>query len=308
MTRNNKWNVVLECADEEGDLSTWAKEINHPVYGRYVWVTSISKDVVVVEVESPETHAVIELKSCKTVQAAKRWATMNLDVEVCDSVEEKSFESYSNVLEGYENHIMRVITHNELNDCVDYINGIPDTESDTLINELNRLDELLNIAINFKWETYNCISKYVSDFYLLETNEISQTKLMLDNNGLLLDLSRVNAKLIKYRDMFSEYQIFYNRLVNMFDNNGEYGLINLLDRMARVVNTECKQFTPVEVLRHDGCTKSEAIKHLDRGTLVFELADFYRYLGETDTDYDDIKNDCSFLTIGGYKYAIMYVL
>lgn len=97
--KNNNWNVVLECADEEDDLSTWAKEINHPVYGRYVWVSSICEGLVVVEVQAPETHEIIELKSCKTVQAAKRWTTMNLDIEVEESYFKNEFDR---LLEEYD--------------------------------------------------------------------------------------------------------------------------------------------------------------------------------------------------------------
>lgn len=87
MAGKNKWNVVLEGIDEDGRATIWSKEINHYKYGRYVWVTlsydeyegDIAYDVEVMPEPNKEE---IVLKTCKTLSAAKRWATMNLDVEV----------------------------------------------------------------------------------------------------------------------------------------------------------------------------------------------------------------------------------
>lgn len=33
-----KWNIVHECDDDNGNPTQWAAEINHPDYGRFVWI------------------------------------------------------------------------------------------------------------------------------------------------------------------------------------------------------------------------------------------------------------------------------
>ena len=33
------WNVVHGCDTEEGKPSRWAKRIDHPTYGKFVWIS-----------------------------------------------------------------------------------------------------------------------------------------------------------------------------------------------------------------------------------------------------------------------------
>lgn len=58
----------------------------------------------------------------------------------------------------------------------------------------------------------------------------------------------------------------------------------------------------------DGCTKSEAIKHLNRGTVVFDTVEFYSFLKEEGVEYDDIAGECGFVNVNDTEYVIMYVL
>lgn len=82
--------------------------------------------------------------------------------------------------------------------------------------------------------------------------------------------------------------------------------------------------TNLEILMMDGCTKSEAEKHLERGTTVFEGEDFEKnfesYMDEWDVGEEEREQyramidqkkpapDWGIVEDGGKTYYIMYVL
>lgn len=37
--KNNKWDIIHECDDDNGQPTCWSKEINHPKHGKYVWIS-----------------------------------------------------------------------------------------------------------------------------------------------------------------------------------------------------------------------------------------------------------------------------
>lgn len=67
-----EWHIIHECDTENGTPTQWAKEINHPKYGRYVWI----------ELTYNNTYNVVTndtvLKNCKSLVSAKRWVSTNL--------------------------------------------------------------------------------------------------------------------------------------------------------------------------------------------------------------------------------------
>lgn len=67
-----EWHIIHECDAEDGISTQWAKEINHPKYGKYVWI----------ELTYDNTYDVVAndmvLKNCKSLTSAKRWVSMNL--------------------------------------------------------------------------------------------------------------------------------------------------------------------------------------------------------------------------------------
>lgn len=74
--KKNKWEIVLECDDEDDTPTCWALEINHRKYGKYVWITKYDEQDYTVEVIP--YNETIELMHCKSLVSAKRWVTMNL--------------------------------------------------------------------------------------------------------------------------------------------------------------------------------------------------------------------------------------
>ena len=80
----------------------------------------------------------------------------------------------------------------------------------------------------------------------------------------------------------------------------------------------------VEILMMDGCTKSEAEKHLKNGTIVFDGEDFennfYNYMNEWEIGVEDIPSyeimikernpieDWGIVEHDGKTFYIMYVL
>lgn len=71
-----KWEIILEMLDEEtGEPTGWSKEVNHPKYGRYVWITKKAESIFDVEVDSGSDFRI--LKSCKSLASAKRWVSIN---------------------------------------------------------------------------------------------------------------------------------------------------------------------------------------------------------------------------------------
>ena len=66
-----EWHIIHEC-DAENTPTQWAKEINHPKYGQYVYI----------ELTYNNTYDVVAndtvLKNCKSLVSAKRWVSTNL--------------------------------------------------------------------------------------------------------------------------------------------------------------------------------------------------------------------------------------
>ena len=78
MTKLN-WKVIHECDDEDGNPACWAAEINHPKYGKYVWINAIGSGIAEkgfnVEVN---LNGFTELVQCKSLTSAKRWVATQL--------------------------------------------------------------------------------------------------------------------------------------------------------------------------------------------------------------------------------------
>ena len=70
------WNVVHDCDTEAGSPTCWAKRIDHPVYGQFVWISQYSDEQFAVEV-IPITDIKV-LATCKSLSSAKRWVTANI--------------------------------------------------------------------------------------------------------------------------------------------------------------------------------------------------------------------------------------
>ena len=73
------WDELLECIDDEGNPTCWAARINHPVYGRFVWIT-LDNDGYHVEISKGQTYipSFETLTVCKSLTSAKRWVARNL--------------------------------------------------------------------------------------------------------------------------------------------------------------------------------------------------------------------------------------
>lgn len=80
----------------------------------------------------------------------------------------------------------------------------------------------------------------------------------------------------------------------------------------------------IEILVKDGATRSEAKYHLDRGTIVYEVADFLEFFEEytqacepedkeriksfVEEGKDGVCGDYAMVTYDGAQYLIEYVL
>ena len=72
----NTWEIIHDCDDEEtGEPTLWAKEINHPEYGKFAWITENENGLYDGEVDR---DGFISLVTCKTVVSAKRWVSINI--------------------------------------------------------------------------------------------------------------------------------------------------------------------------------------------------------------------------------------
>lgn len=47
----NKWQILHDCDGENGEPTCWVKEVHHPDYGRFVWITKNSNGKFDVEVD-----------------------------------------------------------------------------------------------------------------------------------------------------------------------------------------------------------------------------------------------------------------
>jgi len=72
----SKWHIVHDCNGENGEPSCWSREINHPRYGRYVWISRNAGDKFDVEV-MPHDDVKL-LASCRSLASAKRWVSVHL--------------------------------------------------------------------------------------------------------------------------------------------------------------------------------------------------------------------------------------
>lgn len=70
------WNPVTECDDDNGNHTVWSTEVNHAVYGKYLW---ISMDDGLYVVEYAVGGDFKPLVYCKSLIAAKRWAAMEVN-------------------------------------------------------------------------------------------------------------------------------------------------------------------------------------------------------------------------------------
>lgn len=70
------WNVVHDCDTEAGSPTCWAKRIDHPVYGQFIWISQYSDEQFAVEA-IPQNDVKV-LATCKSLPSAKRWVTANI--------------------------------------------------------------------------------------------------------------------------------------------------------------------------------------------------------------------------------------
>lgn len=69
----NKWSIVHESDDDNGNPTCWVSKINHEKYGKYVWISL--QDGYDVEIDRGQIEVLINRKS---LASAKRWVAMNL--------------------------------------------------------------------------------------------------------------------------------------------------------------------------------------------------------------------------------------
>ena len=73
---SNKWEVIHEGDTDSGKHTSWALEINHPVYGKYVWISgyldSDEETILEYRVSVCLDNEFEDLKTCKSLSSAKR--------------------------------------------------------------------------------------------------------------------------------------------------------------------------------------------------------------------------------------------
>ena len=74
MKRN--WEIVHDCDAEDGTATCWALQINHPKYGKYVWINA-DDDYTEFDVEV-NRGGFETLITCKSLASAKRWVSRYL--------------------------------------------------------------------------------------------------------------------------------------------------------------------------------------------------------------------------------------
>lgn len=72
MANNNKWEIIHDCDDDNGNPTCWGKEINHSKHGRFVWIEENEDGRFDVRVDRGV------LVTCKTLTSAKRWVASNI--------------------------------------------------------------------------------------------------------------------------------------------------------------------------------------------------------------------------------------
>ena len=77
-----EWKIIHESDTDSGKPTSWALEINHKKYGKYVWITGLldcdEETIVQYNVEVIPYNDAITLCKCKSLTSAKRWVTMYL--------------------------------------------------------------------------------------------------------------------------------------------------------------------------------------------------------------------------------------
>lgn len=68
-----KWNVILECNDEDDNPTCWAAEINSDRHGRFVWITDVGDEF---EINTSNGGFEYPKMVCKSLASAKRWVAM----------------------------------------------------------------------------------------------------------------------------------------------------------------------------------------------------------------------------------------
>lgn len=78
----NKWNVVHEGDTDNGKPTCWSLEINHDLYGKYIWITGVldsdEETILQYDVEVIPDNDTRVLATCKSLASAKRWVTMHI--------------------------------------------------------------------------------------------------------------------------------------------------------------------------------------------------------------------------------------
>lgn len=71
-----EWKIIHEC-DEDGEPTCWSREINHPTYGKYVWIIR-NEEGYAVEIDMGK-GGFISLQDCISLMSTKRWVAMNIE-------------------------------------------------------------------------------------------------------------------------------------------------------------------------------------------------------------------------------------
>lgn len=349
MTRNN-WRIVER---NDGIPTMWKRAINNTEYDKYVYVCDLSTEyecLFNVEVICKLTDKPVSLKTCKTAAAAKRWATMNLNVEVeCsgDIAEENaSLEldiktDFEKLLLDYEIADNNVARSRILESMYNYLlNCTCQIDPSNLIHFYDMFKMLhsnYHIFVNriFDKELLEKAERHIVDLryhiqyldQLVDLTEILNTKLLLESTLTNLYIKECDettysillgrrAKILEFIyshlsdfDHYGYLKRLLNKVLTIPIN------VNILTRINEAYlendgfdKNNAKQPTNIDILMQDGCTKSEAIKHLNRGTVVFDTVEFYSFLKEEGIEYDDIADECGFVNVNDTEYVIMYVL
>lgn len=72
------WEVIHECDDDNGNPTCWTREINHDLYGQYVWISQYGDEKYAVEI-MPDGVDTIPLATCKSLDSAKQWVATYID-------------------------------------------------------------------------------------------------------------------------------------------------------------------------------------------------------------------------------------
>lgn len=76
------WEIIHEGDTDSGKATCWALEINHPKYGKYVWITGLldhdEETILEYSVDVIPDGNTRSLVTCKTLTSAKRWVSTHL--------------------------------------------------------------------------------------------------------------------------------------------------------------------------------------------------------------------------------------